>query len=93
MSTTYYHKIIQLLGELKRDHPSLNLGKHLATSLDGIETKYLWGLTDKNVYHALQKYQISLDLDVPHDESEIEKILRDGMRISNVHELNDDDTY
>ena len=32
-------------------------------------------------------------MDVPHDESEIDKILRDGMRISNVHELNDDDGY
>ena len=93
MSATYYHKIIKLLAELKRDHPSLSLGKHLATSFDGLETKYLWGLTDKNLYHTLQKYEISIDMDVPHDESEIDKILRDGMRISNVHELNDDDGY
>ena len=48
MSATYYHKITKLLAELKRDHPSLSLGKHLATSFDGLETKYLWGLTDKD---------------------------------------------
>jgi len=89
----YYDRIVRLLKQLKDSHPNYNMGKHLATCLDDVEAKHLWGMSDKELHSKLKQYQLSMEMDFPHDESEIEKILRDGMRISNVHELNDDDGY
>jgi hypothetical protein len=66
------------------------MGKHLATSLDDVEAKHLWGMDDKELYKKLKEYQIALQMDVPHDESEIDKILKDGMRLNSIL---DDDEY
>jgi len=89
MSFGHYEKIIKILRELKNAHPSYNMGKHLATSLDEVESKYLWGMNDEELYNELKKYQIALQMDIPHDESEIDKILKDGMMLNNI--LDDDD--
>jgi len=90
MSFGYYEKIIKVLREIKNSHPKYNMGKHLATSLDDVEAKHLWGMDDKELYKKLKEYQIALQMDVPHDESEIDKILKDGMRLNNIL---DDDEY
>jgi len=90
MSFGYYEKIIKVLREIKGSHPNYNMGKHLATSLDDVEAKHLWGMDDKELYNKLKEYQIALQMDVPHDESEIDKILKDGMRLNSIL---DDDEY
>ena len=46
MSFGYYEKIIKVLREIKNSHPKYNMGKHLATSLDDVEAKHLWGMDD-----------------------------------------------
>ena len=84
-----YHKILKVLGELKKAHPTYNLGKHLSTSLDDVELKHLWGMSDKVLLDKIKKYQTSLEMDVPHDDDlEIDKILKDAMHLSI---FNDDD--
>ena len=50
MSFGHYEKIIKILRELKNSHPSYNMGKHLATSLDEVESKYLWGMNDEEFW-------------------------------------------
>ncbi len=90
MSFGYYEKIIKVLKEIKKSHPKYNMGKHLATSLDDVEAKHLWGMDDKELYKKLKEYQIALQMDVPHDDSEIDKILKDGMRLNSIL---DDDEY
>ena len=89
-----YHKILKTLGELKKAHPTYNLGKHLSTSLDDVELKYLWGMSDKVLLSKIKEYQNSLEMDVSHDDdSEIDKILKDGMHLSIFNDDDEDEDY
>jgi len=84
MGNNYYCKIQKLLGDLKKSYPQYNMGKHLATCLDEIDIRHLWGIDDKLLYAKLKDYKVQLELDVPHDESEIDDILKDGMKLTNI---------
>jgi len=93
MSFGYYEKIIKVLKEIKTSHPKYNMGKHLATSLDDVEAKHLWGMDDEELYKILKEYQIALQMDVPHDESEIDRILKEGMRLNSILDDDDDEEH
>lgn len=80
---TAYGQVIHILQELHKSFPTYNMGRHLATALDGYGD--LWGLTDKEVVFALEKYKTQLEMDIPHtDENELEKIIREGMDLDNI---------
>ena len=74
----YYRKILHVLESLHKAHPFYNMGQHLSTAMDGSE---LWGVTDKELLLALEKYEASLEMDVNHNEEEIEEIIKDGMNL------------
>ena len=79
----YYNQIIHLLQQLHLAYPEYNMGKHLATALD--EYGDIWGLTDKEILFALEKYKAELDLDVPHtDEKELDQIIKDAMNLEDI---------
>jgi hypothetical protein len=83
-----YYRVLGLLQQLHTSYPNYNMGRHIATALD--EYGDVWGLTDKELFFALEKYMAELDMDVPHeDESEIDRIIKDGMDLENI--LKDDD--
>lgn len=87
---TPYQQVLNTLLELNKDFPTYNLGRHLATALDDYGD--IWGITDKELAYALDKYKAELGLDVPHtDESEIDKIIKDGMDLDNI--LKEEDEY
>ena len=87
-----YYKIITILQQLKTAYPNYNMGRHIATALD--EYGDVWGLSDKEVAFALEKYKAELDLDVPHtDDAEIEKIIKDGMDLENILKEEDNEEY
>ena len=75
----YHRKIIQLLERLHKAHPTYNIGRHFATALDGYQD--VWGVSDKELFLSLQIYETSLDMDVDHNEEEIEAIIKDGMNL------------
>lgn len=55
------------------------MGRHLSTALDGSD---LWGVSDKELLFALQKYEIELNMDIDRmDDDEIEEIIKDGMNL------------
>lgn len=85
-----YEQILSVLVELKEQFPSYNLGRHLDTALN--EYKDVWGMTDKEMHWALIKYKAQITMDVPHpDESEIDKIIKDGMHLDSIlHEDEED---
>lgn len=84
----YYNQAIHILQQLHTAYPEYNMGKHLATALDGYGD--IWGITDKELVFALEKYKAQLDMDVPHtDEKELDQIIRDGMNLENI--LKDED--
>ena len=88
-SKNYYNQVIHTLQELHKNYPTYNLGRHLATALD--EYGDTWGITDKEMAFALDKYKSQLDMDIPHtDESEIDRIIKDGMDLDNI--LKEEDT-
>jgi hypothetical protein len=80
---TPYNQILHLLHDLHKRFPTFNMGRHLATALDGYGD--VWGLTDKELLFALEKYMAELDMDVlREDESEIDRIIKDGMDLDNI---------
>jgi hypothetical protein len=87
---TIYEQILTALKELKEEFPSYNMGRHLDTALS--EYKDVWGITDKEMLYALNKYKAQLTLDVPHpDESELEKIIKDGMNLNTILQEDEED--
>jgi hypothetical protein len=78
-----YYRVLALLQQLHISYPNYNMGRHIATALDGYGD--VWGLTDKEILFALEKYKAELDMDVPHtDESELDQIIKDGMNLENI---------
>lgn len=83
----YYNKIISELHTLKENYTKLSMGKHLSSALDDSD---LWAISDKELYMALVKYSKQLALDVPHNEEEIENIIKDGMKLDRIYLLDED---
>jgi len=87
---THYTDVISILQELNKDFPTYNLGRHLATALDGYGD--IWGITDKELAFALSKYKSEIEMDVPHTEdSELEKIIKEGMDLDNILKEEEED--
>jgi len=87
---THYAEVISILQELNKNFPTYNLGRHLATALDGYGD--IWGITDKEFAFALSKYKTEIEMDVPHvDENELEKIIKEGMDLENILKEEDSD--
>jgi len=54
----------------------------------------VWGLSDREILFALEKYKAELDMDVPHtDESELDQIIKDGMNLENILKEQDGEDY
>lgn len=83
MKKTSYTEVINILQELHKGFPTYNIGRHLATALSDYGD--IWGITDKELAFALNKYKNEIEMDVPHtDDSELEKIIKDGMDLENI---------
>ena len=90
--SNYYLRVLALLQQLHITYPTYNIGRHLATALDGYGD--VWGLNDKEILFALEKYKAELDMDIPHtDESEIEQIIKDGMNLETILKEEDGEDY
>ncbi len=78
----YYNDVILILVELHKNFPNYNMGRHLATALD--DYKDVWGITDKELLFALNKYKTQLELDEPHltGDAELEEIIKGGMNLT-----------
>lgn len=87
-----YYKVLALLQQLHITYPNYNMGRHIATALD--EYGDVWGLSDREILFALEKYKAELDMDVPHtDESELDQIIKDGMNLENILKEEDGEDY
>jgi hypothetical protein len=84
----YYRQIIKTLERLKKAHPTYNIGRHISTALD---ESNLWGVSDKEFLLALEKYEIELNIDYPHeDEDDLNKIIKGGMNLETIFEEEED---
>lgn len=84
----YFNQVIDTLKQLHKTFPNYNIGRHISTSLDGEDP---WGVSDKELAHALNKYKVELELDGIHhtNEDELQKIIKDGMNLSSILEEED----
>jgi hypothetical protein len=79
---TDFSQIITLLNELHKSFPKYNIGRHISTALDGGD---LWGISDKQLVDALNKYSEEQELDNPYtNERELESIISDGMNLDHL---------
>jgi hypothetical protein len=87
----YFIETVNLLVEIHKLYPTYRLGQHLSTALD--EYGDLWGLTDKELHFALLKYKAQMEMDVPHETNEefINKIIADGLKLTTIASLQDED--
>jgi hypothetical protein len=92
MKKTNYIQIIKLLTDLNTSFPQYNMGRHLATALDGYGD--VWGITDKELLFALTKYKSELEMDVPHtDDEELDEIIKQGMNLDDILKEEDNGDY
>jgi hypothetical protein len=88
MKSNTYEKILGVLVELKASHPRCSMGRHLSTALE----PNTWNMTDVEVLDALEKYKARLSIDVFHSDSDIDKIINDGLHLNSIlHEDEEDD--
>ena len=80
-NTLQYNKIIKALQSLHKTHPTYNMGRHIATALDGYPD--IWGLTDREFLFAVNKYITELDMDHFHNE-DIDVIIKDGLNLNHI---------
>lgn len=79
----YYRQIIKTLERLQKSHPTYNMGRHISTALH--EYDDLWGVNDRELLHALEKYEVELNIDYPHeDEEELKEIIKGGMNLERM---------
>ena len=88
--TNYYNKVVTALQELHTLYPNYNMGRHLATALDGYGDT--WGLTDKEFLYALSKYKGELEMDIPHTD-DIDQIIKEGMNLDSLFKEEDNGDY
>ncbi len=74
-------KILNTLTELKTSHPDISLGKHIATAIDSKNMNDLFLISDKELYKTLINYQTGLDMDILHDDDDIEQIIKSGKNL------------
>lgn len=86
----YYKQICSILEKLHKSHPNYNMGKHLATALDGSD---LWGISDKEMLLALKKYSTELFLDEKHKNEDIDSIIKGGLHLQDSYDIEDGEDY
>jgi hypothetical protein len=79
-SVNYFSQVIHTLQTIHREHPTQSFGNIISTALD--EYKDIWGISDREVLHALEKYK--LEQEYNKDDLDIEQIVRDGKNLSTL---------
>lgn len=68
----YFKKLIKTFEELKRDFPDVDFSKHYSLATDCGN----FNLSDKELYHALQRHRNEMDMNTLSNE-DLERIIAD----------------
>jgi hypothetical protein len=91
MSANYFKECLSVLERLHTAYPSFSVGRHLATATSDYGD--VWGMTNKEMFHALQKYEMELTLNkstLKHEEY-VQTIIKDAMDMDVLTEEEDED--
>jgi hypothetical protein len=88
-----YKGVIKVLEELHTLYPDLNMGRHIATVIEDYGD--IWGISDKELLFAFEKYKATLELDAPYTEDkDLEKIIEDAKDFTHIlDEEDNEDIY
>lgn len=92
--STTYKQILNILEELHKQHPAYLMGQHLSTALEPYGD--LWGVSDKEILFALEKYMATLELgEQIAPDIEVEKIVEEGKHLDKLflNEEGEEDEY
>lgn len=87
---TPYSQAVQLLQDLKKEYPNYTLGQHLSTALGDYGD--IWGITDKEMFFALEKYKTELEFNIVSDE-EVDQIMKDAQNLDTLFKEEEEDGY
>jgi len=76
-----YNQCLKVLQDLYKDHPTTPISTHISTAL--ADYSNFWGLPDKEVLYALNKYRAELEYHQT-DEKELEKIIEEGKNLDKL---------
>ena len=89
-TSTSFDEVMVLLNDLHKNFPTYTLGRHLSTAL--ADYGNIWGMSDKEMLHALNKYKVELELDMPHVyDTDIDDIIKQGMNLNSIFDEEEDD--
>ena len=83
-TSPYYNQVVTILKTLHSEYPKYTMGQHISTALDGYTD--VWGMTDKAMLYAFEKYAAELQYDIPHRDTEIDDIIKQGIDINKLRE-------
>ena len=78
-ANNYYNKSIHALQELHDKYPDEPLGRHIYAALS--EYGDFWGISDKELFHLIEKYKSTHELDVDIDT---DKVIEDGLNLEKL---------
>lgn len=87
----HYNQVLKVLQQLQHSYPTYNLGRHIATALSDYGD--FWGISDKELLFALNKYKSQLDMDFPHVEGDIENIIKEAQDLDTILKEEDNGDY
>lgn len=79
MKKNYVNAFCDTIKELHKKYPAQNIGKHLDHALADYPS--LFGISDKELSFAMDKYVFTLENDPIASEAEVDKIIRDTERL------------
>lgn len=94
-SLNYYKECLKVLDSLHTTHPTFSLGRHLSTALSDYGD--IWGIPNKELLFALQKYEAEMELNTPNSASHeqfVDKVVKDALDMDHLlDEEQEDNDY
>lgn len=84
-----YSQVINILQRLKISYPVYSLGQHLSTALSDYGD--LWGITDKEIVFALEKYEMELEMNIV-PQADVDKIIKDAQNLESLFKEEEDES-
>lgn len=86
--TNFFKKIISQLQELHKYYPNQSVATHFATALQDYGNT--WGLSDKELSFALEKYQIELEINNFVPDKDLDQIIEEGKNLDKINLYDDE---
>jgi hypothetical protein len=84
----FFKKLIAQLQELHNDYPNQSVATHFAIALQDYGN--IWGLSDKEVSFAIEKYQVELELNNFIPDKDLDKIIEEGKNLDKINLYDDE---